>query len=196
MVFYGKKGTIRVFFLLHSILRWGEWNPSHFYADEYDAWNAKIGFVPHSVFSSPCSSILLCMLCCTSAEYRPRFQKRIDISCGIYGIAYCYFLEKKRLLSCWAVRATFTPLLAALDHGKVKKGNFFVKSGQNQKLIFFISIYLDSVVSLISIHLQKFETNQEFCILFYTKLYSCFLLFSPLKACNFCLWWEEVKSWN
>ena len=90
-----------------------------------DAWNAKIGFVPHSVFSSPCSSILLCMLCCTLAEYQPRFQKRIDISCGIYGIAYCYFLEKKkRLLSCWAVRATFTPLLAALDHGKMKKRKF------------------------------------------------------------------------
>ena len=81
----------------------------------------------------------------------------------------------------------------------------FVKSGQNQKLIFFISIYLDSVVSLISIHLQKFETNQEFCILFFTQLYSCFFLFSPLKACNSSAcggrrWSLEIKNrimgWN
>ena len=157
------------------------------------------------MFSSPCSSILLCMLCCTLAEYQPRFQKRIDISCGIYGIAYCYFLEKKASTKLLSRQGYLHASACCLRSRENEEMEIFVKSGQNKKLIFFISIYLDSVVSLISIHLQKFETNQEFCILFFTQLYSCFLLFSSLKACNSSAcggrrWSLEIKNrimgWN
>ena len=180
MVFYGKKGTIRVFFLLHSILRWGEWNPSHFYADEYDAWNAKIGFVPHSVFSSPCSSILLCMLCCTLAEYQPRFQKRIDISCGIYGIAYCYFLEKKASTKLLSRQGYLHASAGCLRSRENEEREIFVKSGQNQKLIFFISIYLGSAVSLISIHLQKIRDKSGILhTVFHPALFLFSFIFSP-----------------
>ena len=197
------KGVFPIAFYFE--MRWVK-SLRHFYADEYDAWNAKIGLVPHSVFSP--HLVVVYFYVCYAAPWRNislRFQKRIDISCGIYGIAYCYFLEKKRLLS-WAVRATFTPLLAALDHRENEEKEIFCKIGAEPEIDFlYLHLFRLCGISYFNTFTKNSRQIRNFAYCFFTQLYSCFLLFSPLEACNSSAcggrrWSLEIKNrimgWN
>ena len=72
---------------------------------------------------------------CYAAPWRniSRVSKKELISLVVFMASHTAIsLKKKRLLSCWAVRATFTPLLAALDHGKMKKWKFLLNRGRTR----------------------------------------------------------------
>ena len=119
---------------------------------------------------------------CYAAPWRniSRVSKKELISLVVFMASHTAISLKKASTKLLSRQGYLHASAGCLRSRENEEREIFVKSGQNQKLIFFISIYLGSAVSLISIHLQKIRDKSGILhTVFHPALFPFSFIFSP-----------------